>query len=62
MNKFIKDKYKNVTAISFTAYRNELIITFSGFEEEEDLQEFNEFVFRSISMPLSIGEDAPTIH
>ncbi len=62
MSKYIKDKYKNVTAISFTAYRNELIITFSGFEEEEDLQEFNEFVFRSISMPLSIGEDAPTIH
>jgi len=62
MSKYIKDKYKNVTAISFTAYRNELIITFSGFEEEEDLQEFNEFVFRSISMPLNIGEDAPTIH
>ena len=62
MSKYIKDKYKNVTAISFTAYRNELIITFSVFEEEEDLQEFNEFVFRSISMPLSIGEDAPTIH
>ena len=51
-----------MTAISFTAYKNELIVSFSGFEEEEDLQEFNEFVFRSINMPLSVGEDPPTIH
>ena len=37
MNKFIKDKFRNVSAISFKAYNNELIINFSGFEEEEDI-------------------------
>jgi len=39
MNKFIKDKFRNVSALSFKAYNNELIINFSGFEEEEDLAE-----------------------
>ena len=29
MNKFIKDKFQNVSAISFKAYNNELIINFS---------------------------------
>ena len=48
MNKFIKDKYKNVTAISFKAYDNELLISFTGFEEEEDVYEFCEFVFNKI--------------
>jgi len=62
MNKFIKDKFKNVTAISFTAYKNELIVSFSGFEEEEDLHEFCEYIFRSIHMPYRYGEKVPTVH
>ena len=45
INKFIKDKFRNVTALSFTAYPNELIITFSGFEDKEDSKEFLDFVF-----------------
>ena len=62
MNKFIKDKFRNVSALSFKAYNNELIINFSGFEQEEDLAEFCEFVFRSIKMPSNFNEGPPTIH
>ena len=62
MNKFIKDKYKNVSAVSYTAYKNELIISFTGFEEKEDLHDFCEFIFRSIKMPYNYGDDVPTVH
>ena len=62
MNKFIKDKYKNVTAISFTAYPNELIINFSGFEEDQDRIDFLEFVFNKIKMSHTFTEGPPTIH
>ena len=62
MNKFIKDKYKNVTAISFKAYDNELLISFIGFEDEEDLVDFCEFVFNKIHMNSNFGDRPPTIH
>ena len=62
MNKFIQDKFRNVSAISFKAYNNELIINFSGFEHEEDLSEFCEFVFRAIKMPSNYSEGPPTVH
>ena len=59
---FIKNKFRNVSAISFKAYNNELIINFSGFEQEEDLAEFCEFVFRAIRMPSNFTEGPPTVH
>ena len=62
MNKFIQDKYKNVTAISFTAYPNELIINFSGFEEDQDRIDFLEFVFNKIKMRHTFTEGPPTVH
>ena len=62
MNKFIKDKYKNVTAMSFKAYDNELLISFTGFEDEEDLYDFCEFVFNKIHMNSNFGNGPPTIH
>ena len=62
MNKFIKDKYKNVTAISFKAYDNELLISFTGFEDEEDLVDFCEFVFNKIHMKSNFSDRPPTIH
>ena len=62
MNKFIKDKYQNVTAISFTGYPNELIINFSGFEEEQDRIEFLEFIFNKIKMNHTFTEGSPTVH
>ena len=62
MNKFIKDKFRNVTALSFTAYPNELIITFSGFQDEEDSKEFLDFVFHKIKMNHTFSDGPPTIH
>jgi len=62
MSSYIKDKYKNVTAISFKAYDNDLIISFSGFEVEEDVYEFCEFVFNSIHMNSNFNDKPPTVH
>ena len=62
MNKFIKDKFKNVSAISFKAYKNELIVNFSGFEQEDDIEEFCEFLFLAIKMSSNFSEDLPTVH
>ena len=61
-NHFIQSKFRNVSAISFKAYNNELIINFSGFDQEEDLNEFCEFVFRAIRMPSNFSEGPPTVH
>ena len=62
MTKYIKDRFRNVTAISFKAYDNDLIINFSGFENEEDIEDFCEFVFQRIHMRSNFGENAPTVH
>ena len=62
MTKYIKDKFRNVTAISFKSYDNDLIINFSGFENEEDIEDFCEFVFQRIHMRSNFGENAPTVH
>ena len=62
MTKYIKDKFRNVTAISFKAYDNDLIINFSGFENEEDIEDFCEFFFQRIHMRSNFGENAPTVH
>ena len=62
MDKFIQDKFRNVSAISFKAYNKELINNFSGFEQEEALSEFCDFVFRAIRMPSNFTEGPPTIH
>ena len=62
MTKYIKDKFRNVTAISFKAYDNDLIINFSGFETEQDVEDFCEFVFNRIHMRSNFGEKLPTVH
>jgi len=62
MTKYIKDKFRNVTAISFKSYDNDLIINFSGFEDEEDLQDYCEFVFNNIGMYSNFNDKPPTVH
>ena len=62
MTKYIKDKFRNVTAISFKTYDNNLIMDFSGFEDEKDLQDFCEFVFNRIYMRSNFGDSPPTVH
>ena len=58
----LKDKFKNVSAISFTTFGDELMINFSGFQDSEDLKEFADFVFAKIKMRYSHLEKPPTIH
>ena len=36
----LKDKYKGLSAYSFTTYNNELVISFDGFENQQDILEF----------------------
>jgi hypothetical protein len=60
--KYLKDKFKNVSALSFTTYGNELVINFSGFEDHADLKEFADFVFAKIRMRYSHFTESPTIH
>jgi hypothetical protein len=64
MNNELKEKFKNVTAISFTSFDNDLIINFTGFEEEGDAIQFLNFVFKKIKMHNTVlGKyDPPTIH
>jgi hypothetical protein len=47
----ILDKYKNVSAISFTTFNKELVVSFDGFEDEEDIREFADFIFSKIKKP-----------
>ena len=58
----ILDKYKNVSAISFTTYNNELVISFDGFENQKDIIEFADFVFSKIKMRYWYTDKPPTYH
>ena len=57
-----KDKYKNVSAYSFTTYNNELVVSFDGFEDQKDIIEFADFVFARIKMRYWHSENVPTFH
>ena len=61
MNK-ITDKYKNVSAMSFTTYNNELVISFDGFENQKDIRDFADFVFAKIKMKYWHSDKVPTFH
>ena len=62
MTKKIKDKYKNISAYSFTTYNNELVVSFDGFEDQKDILEFADFVFAKIKMRYWHSESVPTFH
>ena len=57
-----KDKYKNLSATSFTTYNNELVISFDGFANQEDIVEFADFVFAKIKMKYWHADKVPTFH
>ena len=58
----IPEKFKGVTSFSFTTYGNELMVVFNGFEQEEDIGEFADFLFGKIKMNYFHAEGPPTIH
>ena len=65
MNKkknFLPEKYKEVSAYSFTTYNNELVISFDGFQNQQDIFEFADFVFAKIKMRYWHSENVPTFH
>ena len=65
MNKkknFLPEKYKEVSAYSFTTYNNELVISFDGFQNQQDILEFADFVFAKIKMKYWHSENVPTFH
>ncbi len=62
MDKFKKNRFKNVEAISFTAADDGLFVSFHGFETEQDKHEFTEYLFKKINMSYFGMEHPPTIH
>ena len=58
----ILDKYKNVSAISFSTFNKELVVSFDGFENEEDIREFADFLFSKIKMKYWHSDKVPTYH
>ena len=60
--KFLPEKYKEVSAYSFTTYNNELVISFDGFENQKDIIEFADFVFAKIKMKYWHSDKVPTFN
>ena len=60
--KFLPEKYEEVSAYSFTTYNNELVISFDGFENQNDIIEFADFVFAKIKMRYWHTDKVPTFH
>jgi len=58
----ILDKYKNVSAISFSTFNKELVVSFDGFENEEDIKDFADFLFSKIKMKYWHSDKVPTYH
>ena len=44
----IPNKFKNVSGFTVTTFNNELMMVFNGFEDQDDLPEFADFVFQKI--------------
>ncbi len=61
-DKKIINRFKDVTAISFTSQDEGLLINFHGFMSEEDKHDFTEFLFRKINMQYHGMEHPPTLH
>ncbi len=60
--KDIIEKYKNIHAVTFSTHNNDLVINFSGFDSEEDLKDFADFVFTKIKMSYVNLQKMPSIH
>tara|TARA_Y100000004_G_scaffold63174_1_gene70779 strand:- start:353 stop:541 length:189 start_codon:yes stop_codon:yes gene_type:complete len=60
-DKKIKNRFKDVTAISFSNEEG-LLVNFHGFYSEEDKHEFTEYLFRKINMSYQGMDHPPTLH
>ena len=60
-DKKIKNRFRDVTAISFSNEEG-LLVNFHGFYSEEDKHEFTEYLFRKINMSYQGMDHPPTLH
>ena len=60
--KFLPEKYEDISAYSFTTFNNELVISFDGFANQDDIIEFADFVFAKIKMRYWHTDKVPTFH
>tara|TARA_R100000773_G_scaffold3488_1_gene4179 strand:+ start:283 stop:483 length:201 start_codon:yes stop_codon:yes gene_type:complete len=60
--KKVPEKFKNVQSFSFSTIGNELMVVFHGFEQDEDISEFADFLFGKIRMNYHHAEGPPTVH
>lgn len=58
----IPNKFKNVSGFTVTTFSNELMMVFNGFEDQDDLPEFADFVFQKINMKYWDKDTIPTVH
>ena len=56
------NKFKNVSGFTVTTFNNELMMVFNGFEDQDDLPEFADFVFQKINMKYWDKDKIPTVH
>ena len=61
-SKDFKDKFKNITAISFGTLEDSLLISFHGFESQEQAREFSEILFAKVNMTYSNFQEPVTFH
>tara|TARA_R100000697_G_C5375496_1_gene178587 strand:- start:136 stop:330 length:195 start_codon:yes stop_codon:yes gene_type:complete len=57
-----KHKWNNVTSFSFTTFNGDLMMVFTGFDNEDDLPEFADYVFSKIKMKYFNKDTLHTIH
>ena len=57
----MNDKFKDIEAISMGSSES-LVISFHGFKDKEDIDEFCQFVFAKIKMSYHSLEKPPSIH
>jgi len=57
----MNDKFKDIEAISMGSSES-LVISFHGFKDKEDIDEFCQYVFAKIRMSYHSLEKPPSIH
>ena len=61
-HKYIPEKFKDVESFTFTTSNDELMVVFHGFNQEPDMSDFAEFLFRKIGMDYLSYKGPPTLH
>jgi len=60
--KQIPNKFKDVSAVTFSTRGTDLMICFDGFADEGDAKEFADFLFAKIKMNYMNSDKIPEFH